>query len=465
MAKSKKKWESLDGLSKTELEELKLKTEITKLRSEMDEKHKSWFNKNLGILIPSIIGLLTLLTGYFTGFFNVEAKRLEIKKDLLVIDIDNFTAKKDSLNKKNIELAQVLKNTNSKLELTEKEKEKILKEKEGFIADRLKEKARFEMEKNSLALKEKELHNDLKKAGFNVQWNNFKADPNYIMIGNSLRDTIDQSIVFREDYIKTIIKTIDTTKNLSLKGASQFMLYTLTNDVSWKKKFFETGDKICEKIASSSAKPYWNYWSVYGSFNYGFSYHTSKKESKFILITQQDKIEAIQKLINSIKKIPSHSSEVSSILTSLSYISNSSYYTDDQISTSEFTKPENFCFLIETIQKLPFANENGFRNEGGRYLLERIAPISYVCYVAGLLSNPEYRNSAGDFYISELVGKTQLIIEKNRDVFSSGPTSTSQGSWESWAQQNQTIISLFKNLPNSCNAESIKKLIGIGTNI
>ncbi|HWY38249.1 MAG TPA: hypothetical protein VNY73_06800, partial [Bacteroidia bacterium] len=95
---------SSEKLSKQELEELKLKKEIDKLNAEIKEKEKPWVLKNVGVLLPSFLGVGTLLTGVFSGYFNVESIRLENQKHDLKQEVLAFIEKKDSLNTENIKL-------------------------------------------------------------------------------------------------------------------------------------------------------------------------------------------------------------------------------------------------------------------------------------------------------------------------------------------------------------------------
>lgn len=181
--------EDMNNLSKTDLEELKLKTEIIKLRSEIQEKNKPWAIRNLAILIPSLIGFGTILTGIFTGYFNVEAKRLEIQKHDLVQDVQAFTEKKDSLNKKNIELEQSQAILAKQTQRLKSDSSKLIDTilslaKRTNILDKIKDTlnvqiSKINTEKKNLLSEKEKLSKEVKQAAFKEYLTGLLKDAHY----------------------------------------------------------------------------------------------------------------------------------------------------------------------------------------------------------------------------------------------------------------------------------------------
>jgi len=482
MSNKKRVWEPLENQSKAELEELKLKTEILKLRDEIAEKHKPWAVKNIAILVPSLIGFLTLLTGYLTGFFNVEAKRLEIQKSLLVRDITDFTAKKDSLNISNIKLAEKNKTLTALEADMKEERDRLTKEtaelKTHFdsINTRLKnievektklgsdvvslnkEKERLLKDKGELTKKATVLNENLDKAPFTILWDRFRTDPDYLMIGRALRDTIDKSTIFKAQYLKTLQAAVDTTTDLALKGLVEYMLYTLSNDTKWKTAFLKTGNSICDNLTTHNPpyRSYFRYWYVYGEFAYGFSYN-SPEGYAFTRYSADEKIEILQKLISFIKKIPNHSIEILNIFYALRSLTTD--YGDNTRLIAELTSQGTFCFLVTIGKSIPPFDNNGIFYYGMDYL-ENVAPVANACNISNILSNPDISGKISDYYKKDMSSRAQFIIEKNSDVFTPAPASTSQTAWAKWQQDNKSMIDLFNDIPNHCDAEIIKKMIG-----
>jgi hypothetical protein len=80
------------------------KLEIKKLEKEIQQLSEPWWKRNVTSLFQLIVAILALLVGYITGFFDVraerldlEATRLENKRDSLQIYIQKVNSQKDSV--------------------------------------------------------------------------------------------------------------------------------------------------------------------------------------------------------------------------------------------------------------------------------------------------------------------------------------------------------------------------------
>jgi len=484
MSTKKQPWEPLDGLSKPELEELKLRTEIQKLRSEMEEKQKGWAYRNVGILIPSVIGLLTLLTGYFTGFFNVEAKRLEIKKDLLVREVADFTAKKDTLNKENIALSEsnkLLLNTqealkkdrqqiqqkadelnkqvveiNRKMQAIEKEKKKL----GADVASLDTQKKQLEKQKESLQDDIARLNDQLSKSAFYTLLRAYLSSANYSINGYSLRDTVNKSpAVYRKQYIRELVQICDTTRSYEIKGGLQYILYSLTGDDNWKKKCVETGEHIVGLLETDANEQYsyYQYWSVYSNLTAYINYYNENGEFKYINPDNEAVLSVVKRLIGFLRRIPpahKESSYVISILSSFTY----SYATGNAVAKAYLREPDTYCFLVSRLQQIPLTDKQGRTIFSYFYNLENVAPLAVICYYADLLSNNQLGGYFSDLYIGEMQGKVVEMIGRHATKFTPPPMVSSPERWAQWKQQNQAIINAYHQLKSNCNPADVSLL-------
>jgi hypothetical protein len=100
----------------------KSKLEIEKLRLEIENlKRDKWL---LFFNIPSILTVLasvfSILYGYNAGFFDKEKKLLEIKKEQLILDIQKFEIRKDSIKTQERDLQKQIKLIQKKYSLLSK---------------------------------------------------------------------------------------------------------------------------------------------------------------------------------------------------------------------------------------------------------------------------------------------------------------------------------------------------------
>ncbi|HMG16937.1 MAG TPA: hypothetical protein VK590_15880 [Saprospiraceae bacterium] len=452
---NKNNWQSFENSSKSELEEIKLKTEIINLRKEID---KSWFSKNLAILIPSFIGFATILSAYLTGFFDVESKLLEIKKENLKKEIYNFEEKKDSLNIENLKLRDnnyFLINKEKSLNI---ERNKLIND----VFEKNNHLAFLNKNLNQLNKKVKKSYEDLSKAGFNLVWDKFKINHDFQIYAYPLFEAIKQSkSELRSGYIKTIQNSIDSTKDLNFKAQLQLIMYSISENRKWVNQLFETGDLVCKNIKANKYSNYKFYYQVL--FNYGLDRAFMPFEK---LNSIEDKIILEKKLISYIKEIQAHSSDVSSIMDIISATLQNEYYNEGNLNAliSELIKPEILCLILSESSKMTYYDEESLRSSN-KILIEYIAPVAAVCHLTQLLSDSNFNDMVDQdgAFITDLNRRVRLLIQKNSGAFSQAPVSPSQSNWIDWKNQNQNILNYYKNISINCDEDRIKQLRGNGS--
>lgn len=258
MKKNKELNEPLDDLDKSALEQLKLKTEIIKIRLEVQEKKQPWILKNLGILIPLVLGIATLCTGYLSGFFNVQSIKLENQKHDLVAQVDSFTQKKDSLNRMNKALLKrqaELEKSNEKMEAeTSQLSESLISlNNRNDSISRQNGKLRVQTtilfnERNGLKVNIDKLKSDIGHAAFNEYFSNICQKPDIGYEYDHLLAILNKNGESDSYYHETIKKTIDYTTNMLLKAVLLRLIYTNTNEEIWRQRLFAVGDQYCDSL-------------------------------------------------------------------------------------------------------------------------------------------------------------------------------------------------------------------------
>jgi hypothetical protein len=434
--------EPLDNLSKEELELLKVKNEIIKTRFEIKEKNKSWFKKNLAILIPSFIGLGTVVTGIVTGYFSAEHTRLENQRHDLVEDIKGFKNTRDSLNSINLGLSHSndsLTNRNNSLEHSvvqiTGEKGTLTKEVEAIGMEKNKLRTETRILGDSIG----RLRNDVSQAAFKEYLRGIVKEPRIATTRfyEKIIGILHLHDNFYSVYLATLKKVIDTTNSSLLKADMFRILNDATGELQWKQKLFDLAKSFCTVTRDEDFLADYAFWEVYW-WEYGKNREEKIEMEKFLgaLITQYNAKENDTKMI-------------------IGAVGNLIANSDTQI---EFynAAPQEFCTLTNK------AIEYCLNSIALRYdyygFLQYASPIAFVCTMSELLKDPSRLPNVAN---SNILGEVVRLIQVNDPLLSKPVNLTSAESWADWQHQNSEVYHISMNVKSFCSdSASMVKIIG-----
>lgn len=449
----------LDDLGKSELEELKLKTEIIKLRFEVQEKNKSWFIKNLAILIPSFIGICTLLTGYLTGYFNVQSVRLENQKHDLVAQIDSFTQKKDILNKKNDSLLerQILLESNfnkMKRDTTALSSAvKNLRERNNNLANQNKnlsaQEEDLQAERNNLSNNINKLKSDVNHAAFNEYFINLTRKPDYGYEYDHLLILMTKKGDADSYYLQTIKHSIDSTQDMLLKAVLLRLLYAQTSDINWRKKLHIIADNYCDSLLVKR--------NNFSSFNRNNFLNTLN-----IIFERKDTLEELAYIEKTLLKLSSANNnneylrqDIANLLehtTDLFSVSKNSLYATQQELLLFKKDPEHFCFFLNfSIQAC--LKDTGILLHGEYSFIEKFAPIGFAALISEMIVKAKKIDKRINQFI--LFHQLQLsLYDLPRDI-------SATNLWRDWQNKHSEIVDITLNINSYCSDNTkILKIVG-----
>ena len=465
-----------------ELERKKLEAEIDKITQETAQIKKPWFVQTsfLNLLVSILIPILTIVLAYFFGggkeYFDAQKLKLETDKELLTMDkskltdsIKIFNSRKDSLNKKNIQLANTNTTLNSdkiKLEQdtlnlnTDLRKSKIEKKRlAGNVIDLRFDKRNLEKQKNVLV-------QNIETLPFTITWGRF-ISPNYFdfdQLFSDLVDTIKHSTIHKTEYLNIVKSYADSVKDLNLKGSSCLLLYAITGESIWRDKFLNVGDNIPEDVKSKpnlQASQYFRYWVTYPRLYYYNAIFYNNNSAKNKKVPLQERLIYVKRLIRIAKRISNHPVELDLICSQLSRLSNVYPTDNDDIIVDYLRSPDVFCFLAKESNNLitgvpPYLSYPG----GAIYLFSKIAPIASVCLMANYLNKAIISDISSREQLDGFTSQILSIIERNKEILTPLSAAPTVEEWNMWQKKNTKIIEVFNGITQNCSQQNIQKLIG-----
>ncbi|HMC84930.1 MAG TPA: hypothetical protein VKI61_05365, partial [Chitinophagaceae bacterium] len=370
------------NLSKEDLETLKLRKEIEKLQTDINDNSKSWFQKNLGILIPSMIGLGTLFTGYYTGYFSRQKLDLENQRYDLKKDVNLFTIRKDSLNKVNL----ILDSSNAALLATQ---DSLSRKTELLISDTLQLHRIIKTNQvkiNHYQGEQKQLTNDitklnqqkailgnqnaslsykLKTSSFDVllskMFGEFDKFDNgsFLHLENAIREQSDRTL-----YYKRVKETIDSSKNNLNSYALTVMMYRITSDNTWLIAIHKIADLLSDTILDN------HFCETFYSFLQVFDY--------IGWANKDQRINMVRLFTQLSNKIISKKIEVSRILQTINNMAR--YNTGNSAVELSEESPKEFCELVWCGKECLLHPQGSYSLiNGAIYFLKDQAPITLAC--------------------------------------------------------------------------------------